>query len=209
MTEFDPDKHCGGKTRAGGRCLKPKGWGTPQAADGAGRCKMHGGSSPTGRRAAGREAALSFARGALGAAVSLSPIDAMAESVKLAAGLCDYYRHQLSTAATRLDEAGELSPDIKRIEELRPQYAEAIRLERDCAKAALDAGVAERQQRLAERQATLLAAAIADGLQAAFGDLATPERRALFAQELGSRLMVLEYDDDPLTVNGTARELSA
>jgi hypothetical protein len=153
--------------------------------------------------------ALNFARGALGAAVSLSPIDAMAESVKLAAGLCDYYRHQLSTAATRLDEAGDFAPDLARIEELRPQYAEAIKLERDCAKAALDAGVAERQQRLAERQATLLAAAIADGLQAAFGDLATPERRALFAQELGSRLMVLEYDDDPLTVNGTARELSA
>jgi hypothetical protein len=197
---------CGAKTRAGGTCQQPAGWGTDHP--GVLACKWHGGASPTGRKAGRRAAALKFVRGMLGAEVSLSPIDALAESVKLSAGLCDYYRYQLSEAAMRVNDAGELWPDVGRIEELRPQYAEAIKLERDCAKAALDAGVAERQQRLAERQAMLLAAAIADGLQEAFGDLATPERRALFAQVVGQRLLVLEHDDDPSSVNGTSHQLS-
>jgi hypothetical protein len=63
-------------------------------------------------------------------------------------------------------------------------------------KAAVDAGVAERRQRLAERQADLLVTAITDALQEAYGDLATAERQTIFAQVLKSRLMQLESGDD-------------
>lgn len=35
--------HCGAKTRSGGRCKKPAGWGTSHP--GEGRCRLHGGCS--------------------------------------------------------------------------------------------------------------------------------------------------------------------
>lgn len=38
---------CGGKTRAGGGCTRPAGWGTDHV--GTGRCKLHGGGIGTGR----------------------------------------------------------------------------------------------------------------------------------------------------------------
>jgi hypothetical protein len=116
--------------------------------------------------------------------VPASPVDAMEEAVRLAAGLIAYYRHELADAAMVRNTA--------RIDELRPLYTDAIRLEKDVASAALSVGVAERRQRLAERQAELLAAAIADGLAEAFGELATPERRSHFADVVMRRLLVLE-----------------
>jgi hypothetical protein len=38
---------CGGTKRAGGACTRPAGWGTDHP--GHGRCKLHGGSTPSGR----------------------------------------------------------------------------------------------------------------------------------------------------------------
>lgn len=38
--------HCGGKTRSGGKCKRPAGWGTDHA--GTGKCKLHGGSTLRG-----------------------------------------------------------------------------------------------------------------------------------------------------------------
>lgn len=37
---------CGGKTRSGGLCRRPAGWGTKHPGDG--RCKLHAGSTPRG-----------------------------------------------------------------------------------------------------------------------------------------------------------------
>lgn len=182
-------KRCGAKTRSGGKCGQAAGLGTDHL--GHGRCKWHGGASPAGRKAANREAALTFARGALGADVPASPVDAMEESVRLAAGLIAYYRHQLADAAAKRG-----GPDTARIAELVGPYTDAIRLEKDVSSAALHAGVAERRQRLAEREAELFAQAIADGLREAFGELATPERRALFADVVERRLLVLEGSAD-------------
>jgi hypothetical protein len=185
-------KRCGAKTRSGGKCGQAAGLGTDHL--GHGKCKWHGGASPSGRKAAGRERALTFARGALGAEVPGSPVDAMEEAVRLSRGLVAFYRFELATAAA--PAKGRKSPDLVRIAELAQPYTEAIRLERDVAKAALDAGVAERRQRLAERQAQLLAAALADGLAEAFGELATPERRTPFAAVVERRLLVLEAEAD-------------
>lgn len=196
--EFDSRKHCGGKTRtrAGGRCTRPKGWGTDHP--GSGSCKFHGGTTPNGKKAARRERALEFARGTLGAAVPGSALDAMQESVDLARGLVAFYRHELAEAAAASGKSGKAGEEARaRMEALREPYTDAIKLERDVAQAAITSKVAERRQRLAERQAALLAGAIADGLQEAFGDLATPERRAVFAQVVRARLMVLE-DETPV-----------
>lgn len=189
-------KRCARPTRAGGTCKQAAGFGTDHV--GTGACKFHGGSSPTGRAAARREAALEFARGALGAAVAGSALDALQESVELSRGLVAYYRHELAGAALEAAQEGEQGVKARaRMEDLREPYREAIKLERETAQAAITSKVAERRQLLAERQAALLAAAIADGLQEAFGDLATSERRTVFARVVRSRLLVLEAQDEP------------
>ena len=46
---------CAGKTRAGGKCQRPAGWGTPTP--GIGRCKLHGGATASHQRKAKREIA--------------------------------------------------------------------------------------------------------------------------------------------------------
>lgn len=192
MTEFNAKKHCGGKTRAGTKCLRPKGWKTSHP--GSGRCAFHGGASPNGAKAAGKERALEFARGMLGAEVSGSPLDAMQEAVGLSRGLVAFYRHELATLS--LVAAGK---DVSAAERARQEiralagpYSDAIRLERDVSKAAIDTGIAERRQRMAEADAERLVEAISSGLQEAFGDLATPARQALFARVVRDRLVVLE-----------------
>lgn len=185
-------KRCGAKKRGGGKCGQPAGLGTEHL--GSGRCKWHGGASPSGRKAAAREVALAFARGALGAEVAGSPIDLMEDATRMARGLLVYYRHELAAAAARPKRQG--GPNLERIEELRPQYEAAVKLAKDVALGGLTAGIAERRQRLAERQAELMAAAISDGLAEAFGELATPERRTLFAHVVKTRLLVLEATAD-------------
>jgi hypothetical protein len=48
---------CGGRTRAGGSCRRPAGWGTDHPCVPGTRCKLHGGSTPTHQPAAERAAA--------------------------------------------------------------------------------------------------------------------------------------------------------
>ncbi|MCA1571660.1 MAG: hypothetical protein LC798_15370 [Chloroflexi bacterium] len=202
--KFDPKVHCGGKTEAGTPCRRFKGQGTPHP--GAGKCSKHAGSTKNGCKAATREAALAFAVGALGAERALSPVDAIEESVRLAGGVVDYYRFALAKAAV-----AKGGPDTSRIEELTRPYMDALKLQKDVAKAALDAGVADRQQQLAERQAAVFSEAITDGLRdvPVFAAVATPEALAAYATVVKVRLLVLQAQDDPLVVEGSARELPA
>ena len=48
---------CGARTRAGGSCRRPSGWGTPWPLVPGVRCKLHGGCSPNHQPAAERAAA--------------------------------------------------------------------------------------------------------------------------------------------------------
>lgn len=51
----DASRYCGGRTREGGKCRRPAGWGTPHP--GLGRCKLHAGSTPAAIRSAERKRA--------------------------------------------------------------------------------------------------------------------------------------------------------
>lgn len=53
--EFDAKKHCGAKNRHGSRCALPKGWGTDHPR--SGKCRIHGGNTPNGRKHGAKEAA--------------------------------------------------------------------------------------------------------------------------------------------------------
>ena len=79
--------HCGAKTKAGGNCQRPAGWGTTHP--GAGNCKLHGGASPNGElhgnlELAKREAAV------MGQPLPVDPGDALLQCIQIAAGEVQY-----------------------------------------------------------------------------------------------------------------------
>ena len=79
--------HCGAKTKAGGKCARPSGWGTTHP--GAGNCKLHGGASPNGElhgnlELARREAAV------MGQPLPVDPGDALLQCIQIAAGEVQY-----------------------------------------------------------------------------------------------------------------------
>lgn len=203
---FDPGVHCGGKTRSGTPCLRFKGQGTDHPR--AGRCSKHGGSTTTGRKAALREAGLTFARGQLGAEVALDAMDALDQSVRLASGLVDYYRFELADQAVEAasDDEEKAARARKRTAEILPLFTEAIKLQKDVSKAATDAGVAERRQVLAERLGALIGAALEDALAVELPELVDPATRLRVVRAFGSRLALLEASDEPVIL-GQARAL--
>lgn len=69
---------CGAKTRAGGQCGRPAGWGTPTP--GYGRCKLHGGASPNGKISAQRLAAADAAA-TFGLSVEIGPVEALRQAL--------------------------------------------------------------------------------------------------------------------------------
>lgn len=181
--------HCYGETTAGGRCKKPRGWGTSHV--GSGRCKLHGGCSPSGDRAGHREAALTFAVGALGAEVAIDPLQGMLQSVRLAYGLVEYWRAKLA------EGNGDSPPGT-----LEGYSASLIMLNR-FTKAALDADVNGRLVALAERMADPIIAAAEEAL--AELTFLTPAQRTEFAQRF--ELALAKREPEPPVIEG--RQLSA
>ncbi len=160
---------CGAKTRAGTPCAKPAGWGTDHPSQG--RCRLHGGNTPNGRLAAQREQARR-AVAALGLPVDIDPHTALLDELHRTAGhvgwlgdvVAQLDREQLVHGAVKIVHL----PDGSRIMEARAGANVWVRLYQQerahlarVAKAAIDTGVAERQIRIAEQQAAILAQAIA------------------------------------------------
>lgn len=80
-----PDRErCGGPRRQNeGTCTQPAGWGTPHP--GVGRCKLHGGSTPS-HVAAGQKALAERAARTYGVAREVNPVQAMVELLHDSAG---------------------------------------------------------------------------------------------------------------------------
>lgn len=177
------DKHCGAKTRTGGTCGKPAGWGTDHL--GGGRCKHHGGSTPTGRTA-GRQQLAQKAITTTAWPIPLTRINPEsnpADALARLAGLLRMVVDQLGDAALNpVDDTGRLSPRWV-------AWRESLRDLRATAKMMLDAGVEERQVRLAEAQGAKLAQVIRDIL--ADLDL-TPEQQARVPVVVPRRLREME-----------------
>lgn len=88
---------CGGKTRKGTPCERPKGWGTPHP--GIGSCKFHGGSTATHVKAAEREMA-KRACVSLGIPVEIHPAEALVREVFRAQGNVDFYESLVAELPT-------------------------------------------------------------------------------------------------------------
>jgi hypothetical protein len=195
MTGGQPAKRyetCGAKKRQGeGTCTRPAGWGTDHP--GVGRCKLHGGSTPSQKRKAEVEI-IRRAAASLGIVPDehVDPVEQMLELVSEAARNCEFYRQLVSQLPTHPepdkfvaghtdDDGVDIEPHWERGEigvYGRTYHQSGIPTgeakthilvqmyddERDrlasYITAALKAGVEERRVRLAERDATMLFAAV-------------------------------------------------
>jgi hypothetical protein len=161
-------ERCGANTKRGAICGKPAGWGTSHP--GTGRCKLHGGASPTHVKAAQRREA-ERAVELFGLPREVDPHEALLEEVHRAAGHVAWLgdvvggldKNQLvhGIARTVQHPDGTLTVEARATVNVwvRLYQEERHRLVR-VAKLAIDAGVAEQQVRLAEEQAKQLAAVI-------------------------------------------------
>lgn len=181
------DGKCGGQRKKGqGPCERPAGWGTPHP--GVGRCKLHGGSTPT-HVVAGQAALAEQAVKTYGLPVDISPTDALLEEVRWSAGHVAYLRgevqkltrDELVWGRTKREDHGATEfPGINETEQAVPNaMLELYYRERkhylDVCKSAIAAGIEERRVRLAESQGALLAEVI----KAILDDLGlTPEQSA-------------------------------
>lgn len=167
---------CGARKRNGTLCSAGAGKGTDHP--GFGRCKHHGGCTPTQRVGAARQEAAAVAV-KLGAPINIAPLDALLWCVRIAAGEVAYFTMQVS-----LLEQSDIAGRTQQVKE-RPlshgkdgesesttvtettwglpalhvwvaaRQAALDRLAR-YSKMALEAGVAERQVQLAERYGELI-----------------------------------------------------
>lgn len=177
---FDPERHCGAKTSpfAGEHlCKLRKGAGTDHK--GVGHCRLHGGTSPNQRKAAAAEVAqLALAR--LGRPRAVAPQRALLETVWEAAGNVAFLREQAASLGVDLTlraseiavqrSSGEVAmagetheyaghtvtirEDVRAIVKLYGEWCDRLA---KYAKAAVEAGIAEREVRLAESQGALIA----------------------------------------------------
>lgn len=159
---------CGAKTTGGrGPCRRVAGYGTPHL--GYGRCKHHGGCTPAGIVSAERQAVqdriLTY-----GGPIDVEPATALLQEVHRTAGHVAYLGgivHELEQAQLAgpvgsdgvNDQGIVMHPAYKPSVWVEMYQSERSHLARVC-KMALDAGVAERQVRVAEQQGELFAGAI-------------------------------------------------
>ena len=179
-TPEDSKAYCGAKNSQGKPCRRGAGWGTGHA--GVGRCKLHGGRSPNAELSgqlvlARREAVV------MGSPLPMEPIEAILQCIRIAAGEVRYASERIAELEER-DAAGpvKMITDrplmLARGEESPSERAREIHLGAPAlniwirarheamdrlvgySKVALAVGIAERQVRIAEGQAQLLAEAM-------------------------------------------------
>lgn len=142
-------KKCGAnKTKGGGTCGHAAGWGTSHP--GRGRCKWHGGSTPTHVKAAQREAA-EEAVAVYGLPIEIDPADALLEEVWRTAGVVRYLDQEIR--AKTPDELAEKPFLVSwHLQERRHYVGVSV--------AAIRAGIEAKRVALAERHGVLMAEVI-------------------------------------------------
>jgi hypothetical protein len=184
-----PSTRCEARTRTGKLCAHPAGYGTDHL--GRGRCRYHGGCTPSQRKHVAHEEALDFARGALGAEVADNPIDALLQAVRLASGAVAYWRMRLHGY-----QDGEAPQNL--IE----GFNDALDRQARTSKAALDGRVDERLVAITERMAEQITLAAEEALAAI--ELGA-EQRTTFARTFAAALARLEGEP----IEAEAKQLAA
>lgn len=189
-------EYCGARSRSGGTCRKPAGWGTPHR---TGRCRLHGGATRNHIAKAQRQEAEHAAR-VYGLPVEIDPRDALLEELWRAQGIVQWLTGEV--AALQRDHlygpvggGGDSYPRSEPHVLIRMLGEERDRL-RQVAKTCHDVGIEERQQQLAEQWGAMAATTIGGILRelGMDGDPRAPEivRRHLLLLERGDVVDVVD-----------------
>jgi hypothetical protein len=180
---------CGARKKNGDTCRLFAGQGTPHL--GIGRCKHHGGMTPNHMKNAAKvESQRRMVQ--LGGSVEMAPHEALLAMLHLSSGHVVWLRNEISAQKT----VGDFEARV-----IYQMYSEERDRVARIAKACLDAGVAERQVRLAEEFGQMLA----DVLRAVFEDkdlAMTREQRALMPAVLQRYLVKAEGNPALVAANG-------
>lgn len=138
--------------RKGKRCWQNAGWGTDHP--GFGPCKNHMGSTPAVSQAAHKQQAIEFAR-SLASELDLNPVEALLWAVRLSAGATSYWQGLLDREDLPIEVA------------LAVESSYGAERERMAKTAALciQAGLAERRIRIAEKQGEMMATILEAALE--------------------------------------------
>lgn len=217
----DPDKPtCGGKLRRGpGHCTRPPGWATTHP--GIGRCKLHGGSTPTHVAHAGRERARQ-AVATFGLPQDIDPRDALLQEVHRSAGHVAWLGELVASlehggTGYRREEWIDGAPDdedartrdvyvpLSGLKQLstdgkyeKPSvwvelYQRERRHLREVCRDAIAAGIAERQVRLAEQQGAVIVSVI----RAVLADLGLTAEQAALVPDIVPRHLRAAIEIEP------------
>lgn len=143
---------CGAKKATGeGTCHLNAGYGTSHP--GFGRCKWHGGNTETGKVSAAKKAGMALIK--YTDPHEIDPTTALLQELYRTAGHVQFLDQEISKWELKTDK--EIPPEQQHW--MRVHLVERAHMVK-VAKTALDAGVAEREIRLAEQQGERLASAI-------------------------------------------------
>lgn len=171
---------CGAKSKSGAPCRRPAGAGTDHV--GYGPCKLHGGSTATHRKHAAKLQAAAEANRlgvVMGLPIEVDPLEALLRCIWIAAGEVSYCSDRISELGD--DEAVVNYHESQTGSEISYEKTSTaaelniwIVARRDAmdrlakySKMAIDAGVAERQVRVAEKLGGIIGALV----QSVLGDL--------------------------------------
>lgn len=155
----DKRKYCGAKTRKGGTCKRPAGWGTSHV--GYKTCKLHGGSMPTHVKSAQNEQALEAVQ-KYALPIKTDPHEALIDELERTAGWIAFLNEQVQALDSesdmlRLKGGGkdgipEVVPDTW-IQMLNNERAHFVHVAKTC----IAVGIEERRVKIAEQQGELIA----------------------------------------------------
>lgn len=193
----DGPSRCGARTRSGNPCTQAAGWGTDHA--GHGRCKLHGGNTPT-HRSYGEKLIAAAAARTYGLPREVDPRDALLEEVHRTAGAVDWLRGQVEALdpdavtwgvteeKTSTGKDGDSLTHSAAVNVWVQLYQQERKHLVDVSKAAISAGIEERRVKLAEQQGALLAGVI----RGILGDLdLTPAQAARVSEVVPRHLRAM------------------
>jgi hypothetical protein len=191
------DQHplCGAKKRSDGQpCRKFAGEGTDHF--GVGRCRLHGGSTRTHRVGAVRqEAKQRLAKREFGQPQKVDPGEALMEMLWIAYGQVAWLQEEIA----KLDDLTTFEARVL-IQSHRDERDRTARV----AATALDAGIAERQIRLAE----LYGHVIARLIQGILTDLDLTAKQQKRIPDVVRTHLVAVDREEPLAIEGVAKRAS-
>lgn len=158
----DKRKYCGAKTRNGGECKRPAGWGTSHP--GYKTCKLHGGSMRNHVKAAQNEQALEAVQ-KYALPIKTDPHEALIDELERTAGWVAFLNEQVQ-AIEKVAQMRQLKGGGRDgiPEEVPHIWIQMLAQERshllNVAKTCVAVGIEERRVKIAEQQGELIAGVV-------------------------------------------------